>query len=120
MANVIIFSQEVHGFRRQRGIFAAIGEAKLRMQMATFKSETIYQTCLDLSKACDSIDRNRIKHMLRKYKVGPNLMNYIEKVWDNQCFTLRQAQFYSEGISVDRGVAQGGPDQFKTETAWPE
>ena len=107
MANAIIFSQDVHGFRRQRGTFTAIGEAKLRMQMATCKSKTIYQIYLDLSKAYDSIDRNRIKHMLRKCEVGPNLMNYIEKVWDNQCFTLRQDQFYSEGMSVDRGVTQG-------------
>ena len=43
MANSIIFSQDVHGFRRQRGTFTAIGEVKLRMQMATCKSKTICQ-----------------------------------------------------------------------------
>ena len=95
MTNAINFCQDVHGFRRRRGTFTAIGEVKLRMQMAACKSETLCQVYLDLSKACDSIDRNRVKHILRKYKVGPNLLKYIEKVWDNQSFVLRQNQFYS-------------------------
>ena len=49
-------------------------------------------------------------HILRKHKIGPNLLNYIEKVWENQKFTLRQAQFYSKEISADRGVTQGDID----------
>ena len=63
--NAVSFCKEVHGFRRRQGTFTAIREAKLRMQIATCRSETLYQVYLDLSKAYDSIDRNRVMHILR-------------------------------------------------------
>ena len=35
MMRAIDFCEEVHGFRRRRGTFTAIGETKLDMQIAT-------------------------------------------------------------------------------------
>ena len=77
------------------------------MQLTTCRSETLFQIYLDLSKAYDSIDRGKILQLLCKYKVGPRLRSYIGKVWDNQHFVLRQAQFYSKPVDIDRGVTQG-------------
>ena len=62
---------------------------------------------LDLSKEYDSLDHNRFKHMLKKNKVRTNPLNHTQRVWDNQHFTLRDVKFYSEGISVERGVIKG-------------
>ena len=39
--------------------------------------------------------------------MGKNILNYIGKTWENQCYVLRQAGFYSRGIKVERGVTQG-------------
>ena len=65
--NRIEFSQEVHGFRRRRECHTAIREAKIRMQMAACRSETMYHIYLDLRKVYDSIDRNKILRILEKY-----------------------------------------------------
>ena len=73
------FSEEVYGLRRMRGYRTAIGKAKLRMQMATCRFKTRYQIYLDLRKAYDSIDRNRILRTLEKYKVGHSIRRYISE-----------------------------------------
>ena len=80
------------------------------MQQAICGSETIYQIYLDLRKAYDSIDRNRVLRIMEVYKVGPNIRRYIRKIWEKQHFMLRQAGFYSDTINVERGVTQGDID----------
>ena len=110
LGSCIQFLPEVHGFRRQRGTYTAIGEAKIRMQIGACTSSPLYQVYLDLSKAYDSIDRDKTMSILEKYKVGPNVRNYIRKVWDSQRFFLRQSGFYSEEIVVERGCTQGDTD----------
>ena len=51
MGNSIEFCEEVHGFRRHRGCYTAIGEAKMRMQRTACRGEVLYQIYLDLRKA---------------------------------------------------------------------
>ena len=63
-------------------------EAKIRMQIASCRSTPLYQIYLDLSKAYDSIDRDRTLDIMTKYKVGPNICRYVAKVWDQQKFFL--------------------------------
>ena len=58
----------------------AIGEAKIRMQIASCKSVPLYQICLDLSKAYNSINRERTLELMKTYKVGPNIRSYVAKV----------------------------------------
>ena len=48
--------------------------------------------------------------ILEIYKVGPRIRRYIEKIWSDQEFILRQAGFYSEKINVERGCTQGDID----------
>ena len=110
LAQTIEFCDEVHGFRRKRGTFTAIGESKIRTQMAACESKTIYKIFLDLRKAYDSIDRKRVLRLMEKYKIGPNIRRYVAKVWENQEFVLRQAGFYSDPFEVNRGCTQGDTD----------
>ena len=104
------FCEKIHGFRRGRGCYTAIGEAKLRIQEATCNYKTLYQIYLDLKKAYDSVDRDQVMRVLEIYKVGPRIRRYIKGIWDEQKFILRQAGFYSEEIDVERGVTQGDID----------
>jgi hypothetical protein len=110
LGKTIQFCEEVHGFRKKRGCYTAIGEAKIRMQMAACSAETTYQVYLDLRKAYDSIDRKRVLRILKAYGVGPNIRRYIETVWEKQVFILRQSGFYSDPLEVDRGCTQGDTD----------
>ena len=88
MTKAVKFCEEVHGFRRKRGTYTAIGKTKILMQMAICGSETVYQVYLDLRKAYDSIDRTRVINLLKKYGVGTRLRRYIETVWNGQQFVL--------------------------------
>ena len=110
MSSTISFSEEVHGYRKKRGTYTAIGEVKLKMQMAGCESQTIYQLFLDLRKAYYSVNRGRTMRLLEKYGVGKNIRNYINHIWDHQKYLLRQAQFYSKSFEVFKGCMPGDTD----------
>ena len=89
LTNTITFCDSVHGFRKQRGCFTAIGEAKLKMQISICNSRPLYQVYIDLKKAYDSIDRDRVLYILEAYGMGPKLTKYIRVVWDKQRYLLQ-------------------------------
>ena len=67
----------------------------------------VYQIFLDLRKTNDTINQKWVLQLMQKYKIGPNLINYIRSVWNKQSFLLRQSGFFSQPFSVDRGCTQG-------------
>ena len=71
MTESVEFCPAVYGFRRKRGCFTAIGEAKLQMQQVVCMGEIVYQVYLDLRKAYDSINRDGVIALMKKYGVGP-------------------------------------------------
>ena len=107
LSNTISFHDSIHGFRKGRGCFTAIGETKLSMQRAVCNNITLYQVYIDLRKAYDSIDRKITLRILKAYGLGPNLLNYIGTIWERQRLLLRQNGFYSSPIDVKRGCTQG-------------
>ena len=80
MTEKIMFCDAIHGFRRKRGCFTAIGEVKLRIQQVACAGRTLYQVYLDLRKAYDSVNREGILALLEKYKVRIRIRTYIENV----------------------------------------
>ena len=79
MTKSIKFCEEIHGFRRGRGCYTAIGEAKLKIQETTCNYKTLYQIYLDLAKAYDSVDREQVMEILKEYRVGPRIRRYIKR-----------------------------------------
>ena len=63
------------------------------MQIRACNSSPIYQVYLDLSKVYDSIDREKTLKIMEKYKIGPNIRNYVRKVWDRQVFSYASRDF---------------------------
>ena len=101
------FHDSIHGFRRGRGTSTAIIETKLRMQLAYRQQRPYYQIFLDLRKAYDAVDRSRMIAVLRGYGVGPNVIAFLEAVWENDNCVPRRNGFYGEMFQQQRGVRQG-------------
>jgi hypothetical protein len=104
---VIQFHPDLHGFRHRRGCGTAILEAKLEMQWAAFSSVPYFQIFLDLAKAYDAVDRERLLDILAAYGFGPNFLRFQRHIWANACLALRQMGYYGDPIDSDCGIWQG-------------
>ena len=97
----------IHGFRRRRGCNTAILEAKLEMQWAAFTPVPYFQIFLDLAKAYDSINRDCLLDVLAGYGFGPNMIQFLHRIWAHATLTLRQMGYFSSPISSEQGIWQG-------------
>ena len=82
-------------------------ETKLRMQLARRQGWPYYQVFLDLSKAYDTLDRDRTILILQHYGVGPNLIRILRNFWDRHWVVTKQARFFGSPFRATRGVTQG-------------
>jgi hypothetical protein len=71
---VIKFHPGIHVFCHHHGTDTAILETTLEMQMADMQSVPYFQIFLDLAKAFDSIDRDRMSDLLAGYGFAPNMI----------------------------------------------
>jgi Reverse transcriptase (RNA-dependent DNA polymerase) len=75
--------------------------------MATGK--TMYQVFLDLSKAYDTVDREKQLLVLEQYGVGEATLRILRNFWDNLWVIPKQGVFYGKPFRSERGVTQGDP-----------
>jgi hypothetical protein len=77
------------------------------MQKAACTNTTLYQVFLDLTKAYDTVDRDRILEVLEQYGVGPNIICLLRRYWSNNTLVPKQSGFFGEPFAAERGVTQG-------------
>ena len=97
----------VHGFREHRSCATAILEVKLEMQLARRQGKVWYQIFLDLSKAYDNLDRERLYTVLEAYGVGPMTIRLLRNAWEGAGVVPKKAGRYGGFIPTERGVKQG-------------
>jgi len=105
----------MHGFRHHRGAGTAILEAKLEMQEATATSRPCFQIFIDLTKAYDSVDRERLLDIMAGYGVGPNALRFLRHIWGKSTSAPRSEKCYGPPVHGERGAWQGdvlSPDEF--------
>jgi hypothetical protein len=115
LGEAIVFHPSIHGFRSGRGTGTAILEAKLLMQLFACEANPLFQVFLDLTKAYDSLDRDRTMVILAAYGIGPRTCRLIQAIWDSDTMFPKQAGIYGEPFRAQRGVRQGdviSPDIF--------
>ena len=103
----IRFHDGVHGFRAKRSCSTGILEVKLSMQRARRAGQIYHQIFLDLSKAYDTLDRERMNQVLMAYGIGPRIMALLEDAWKDSGVVPKKAGRFGGVIRTDRGVKQG-------------
>jgi hypothetical protein len=107
--NVINYHEAIHGFRKGRGTTTAISELKILMSstMKDKKSNPRFMIFMDLTKAYDTLDRERTLQILSGYGVGKNVCRFINEIWKMDEMIPKQAGFYGKSFKASRGVRQG-------------
>jgi hypothetical protein len=99
----------LHGLRAKRGCNTGIMEAKLVQQLASVEQCPLYGIFIDLRKAYDAMDQERVVSILRDDGVGPKAMRLIIKFWEGADLYCTAGEFYGRLFKAKRGVTQVGP-----------
>jgi Reverse transcriptase (RNA-dependent DNA polymerase) len=99
----------LHGLRPGQGTGTAILEARLHLDRSIQQGRALSQIFLDLSKAYNTLDRDRTIQLLQSYGVGPRSLRILRNFWDNLQLVPKQGGFYGRPIRSERGVTQGDP-----------
>jgi Reverse transcriptase (RNA-dependent DNA polymerase) len=67
----------IHGFRKRRGCNTAIKDAKWDMMARQEAGKTDHQVFLDLSKAFDMVDWERLVLVMKAYGFGTRTIHFF-------------------------------------------
>ena len=81
IASKVTFHDALHGFRARRETGTACIEEKLLQQLSKMVQKTLHFIFLDLRKAYDTVDRERLLEILEGYGVGPNVLGLVKFYW---------------------------------------
>ena len=107
IASKVTFHDALHGFRAKRGTGTACIEAKLLQQLSKMVQKTLHFIFLDLGKAYDTVDRERLLEILEGYGVGPNTLGLLKFYWENQRCVAKAGKYHGDIFVPYRGATQG-------------
>ena len=84
-------------------------EMKLAQGLAQLKQMPMWATFIDLRKAFDAMNRERLLEILEDRGVGSNLLRLIRVFWEMATFCCRAGGNHGRPFKAFRGVTQGGP-----------
>ena len=102
------FHDVIHGFRAVRGTATAIMELKIAQELAILDHDPLFLVFLDLLKAYDTVDRDRLLQTLEVYGVGPRMCGILENFWAHHQVVPRQNGYHGPAFPATWGMTQGG------------
>ena len=70
--------------------------------------KTLHFIFLDLQKAYDTVDRERLLEILEGYGVCPNALGLLTFYWNSQRCVAKSGKYHGETFVPYRGATQGG------------
>ena len=67
---------------------------KLQQELASILHQPLFQVHIDLRKAYDTADRERLMTVLTGYGMGPNVGRVLSNFWNGQKIVARQNGFH--------------------------
>ena len=95
------------GFRRDRGTVDQIFVTRMISEMAVQHRVMLYASFVDLSKAFDSVPRDKMWDMLRQLGIPEKLIRLVQELYRDLQARVRAEDGLSEAFKVDTGVRQG-------------
>jgi hypothetical protein len=94
---------------QSHGTGTATIEAKIHQSLTWRDQCPLYQIYIDLKKAYDALDRERMLNIMVAYGVGQKMLALQKHFWDMAKLVCSAGGNYGEAFSAERGVTQGGP-----------
>ena len=73
----------------------------------TLRGEGLIQVFLDLTKAYDTVDRERLFLLLKDCGMGPRCLTVLQATWEGSLLVPKKGGRYGNHIYTSRGVRQG-------------
>ena len=71
------------------------------------EGKVLYQVFLDLTKAYDTVDQERLFLLLKDYGMGPRCLTVLQATWGGSLLVPKKGGRYGNHIHTSRGVRQG-------------
>jgi hypothetical protein len=80
------------------------------MQLAKREGRVYHQVFLDLSKAYDTLDRERLYMVMEAYGMGPRMLRLLKTAWAGSGVVPKQSGRFGKRINTEQGgQARGYP-----------
>lgn len=102
-----VLLEEQSGFRKHHSCESALNLLLLKWKQAIEEGKIVLSVFVDLKRAFETIDRTKLKAVLRRYGVRGSALKWFSSYLDSRTQVTRYNGSTSAATAVDLGVPQG-------------
>ena len=102
-----VIIKEQYGFQKGKGTNEALKHINEKISKALDKGKYVGATFIDLQKAFDTVNRERLKKKLQKYGLCNKFCGILNSYLDERLCCVKIGNAYSECLTSKEGVPQG-------------